>query len=168
VCTLIILNEVTPGYPLIVAANRDEQYDRRSSPPVIRELPGLSLICPTDEVRGGTWIGVTDCGWFVGITNQDDGKHDDNKLSRGQLVRRLLTSPTHTEAAAVLAHVDPSQYNPFNLVFGRPGAMFLSRVLPGKPIEMEPLPTGVSAVSNDCWGDRYVEKTGWPGPWLGA
>lgn len=160
-CTLIILNEVTPGYPLIVAANRDEQYGRSSSPPTTTDLPGLSVICPKDEVRGGTWIGVADCGWFVGITNQDDGKHDDNKLSRGQVVRRMLTSPTHAEAARVLASIDPNNYNPFNLVFGRPGAMFLSRILPGERVEMEPLPQGVSAVSNDCWGGRYAEKIGW-------
>lgn len=160
-CTLIILNECIPDYPLVVAANRDERYDRKSSPPEARTLPGLNLICPTDDVRGGTWIGVADGGWFVGITNQDDGHHDDNKLSRGQLVRRMLTTPVHCEAAKVLAHVDPDHYNPFNLVFGRPGAMFLSRVLPGQAVTMDPLEPGVHAISNDCWGDRYKEKTEW-------
>lgn len=160
-CTLIVLNECLPDYPLVVAANRDERYDRKSSPPEARTLPGLNVICPRDEVRGGTWIGVAQRGWFVGITNQDDGRHDEGKLSRGKLVEHLLLAGTHTVAAKILACVDPDHYNPFNLVFGRPGAMFLTRVLPGHDVEMEPMPLGINVVSNDCWTDRYKEKTDW-------
>jgi len=160
-CTLIVLDEVVPGYPLIVAANRDELYGRRSLAPQLLTIPGRNYIAPIDEVRGGTWIGVGDGGWFVGITNQDDGHHDDNKLSRGQVVRQLLECGNHTAAARILSELNPKWFNPFNLVFGRPGAMFLTRVLEGQSVEMQPMPTGFNVISNDCWGDRYAEKTEW-------
>src|SRR5579863_6311932 len=142
-CTLIVLNECIDGYPLVVAANRDERYDRQSSPPDVVFNGKKSVIRPWDVERDGTWIGVAEDGWFVGITNQDDGKHDEHKLSRGQVISACLDAGGHTLAARVLACLDPTQYNPFNVVFGRPGAMFLTRVLPGQAIEMEPLPRGI-------------------------
>jgi uncharacterized protein with NRDE domain len=162
VCTLIILNEQVEGYPLIVAANRDERYDRKSRPPDVTQKANLiSLIMPHDDERGGTWMGVDQTGWFVGITNQDDQHHDEHKKSRGDVVLRVLGAGNHTIAARVLASIDPEDYNPFNLVFGRPGAMFLTRVLPGNHIEMLPMPKGINVISNDCWGTRYAEKTDW-------
>ena len=161
-CTLIILNEAREDYPLVVAANRDERYDRKSSPPEVETTAdGWSLIKPRDEEKGGTWMGVAQNGWFVGITNQDDGHHDEHKQSRGHVVDQVLRARGHCAAARVLATLDPDHYNPFNLVFGRPGSMFLTRVMPGQHIEMEPLPKGISVISNDCWGDRYKEKTEW-------
>lgn len=119
---------------------------------------GRGIITPRDEEKGGTWMGVGQDGWFVGITNQDDGKHDEHKLSRGQVVTRVLEAGNHRDAARVLASLDPVDYNPFNLVFGRPGALFLTRVCCGTHIDMEPLPAGISIISNDCCGDRYQKK----------
>jgi uncharacterized protein with NRDE domain len=162
VCTLIILNEQVPDHPLIVAANRDERYGRKSRPPdQVTKANLVTLIMPHDDERGGTWMGVDQTGWFVGITNQDDGHHDEHKKSRGDVVLRVLGAGNHTIAARVLASLDPEDYNPFNLVFGRAGALFLTRVLPGQHIEMEPIPKGINVISNDCWGDRYAEKTDW-------
>ena len=37
-CTLIALLGVVPGYPLLVAMNRDEAYDRPSLPPELRPV----------------------------------------------------------------------------------------------------------------------------------
>lgn len=127
-CTLIVLNECVEGHPLIVATNRDERYNRVSHPPERVKWEGRRLIRPRDEEKGGTWIGVAEGGWFVGVTNQVDGHHRDDTLSRGKVVEAVLHVKTHCEAAKLLVAPDRSQYNPFNLVFGRPGAMFLCRV----------------------------------------
>lgn len=156
-CTLIVLNECVAGYPLIVAANRDERYERRSRPPRLEN----NVICPLDEEAGGTWIGVGQDGWFVGITNQEDGRHLDDTLSRGSVVRDCLVAGNHCASAQALKALDLSRYNPFNIVFGRPGAMFLVRVMQGKELEMEPLLQGINVITNDCWGNLYSMKQRW-------
>lgn len=153
-CTLIVLNETVEGHPLVVAANRDERYDRLSRSP---EVHG-DIIRPWDDERDGTWMGVTREGWFVGITNQDNGTHDETALSRGHVVRDCLYAGTHSGACKVLASLDAKRYNPFNLVFGRAGSMFLCRVMDGLSRELVELHQGISVISNDCWGEAYLSK----------
>lgn len=157
-CTIIVLNDCVPGHPLVIGANRDERYDRASEPAKLR---AHSVISPRDLEKGGTWIGASQGGWVVAVTNQDDGEHKDGMLSRGAIVDACLLARSHSGAAKVLSLVDPVSYNPFNVVFGRPGLMFLTRVLSGHSVEMEELPVGVSVISNDCWNDRYDVKIDW-------
>jgi uncharacterized protein with NRDE domain len=157
-CTLVVLNEHIEGFPLIVAANRDERYNRQSSPPEVVYNGRVSLLRPWDHEKDGTWTGIAQDGWFVGLTNQDDGKHDEHMLSRGKVVDACLEAGSHTLAARILTKLDSTRYNPFNMVFGRPGAMFLSRVCPGHDLEMEPLAKGIHVISNDCCGNRYQHK----------
>lgn len=154
-CTIVVLNEYVEGYPLVVAANRDERYDRRSRPPEVDR----GFIRPWDDERDGTWLGVSSTGWFVGITNQDDGHHDATALSRGKVVEACLQAENHCAAAKVLKGLELGRYNPFNVVFGRPGAMFLTRAWEGHELEMLPLVDGINVVSNDCWGSAYRPKT---------
>lgn len=158
-CTLVVLNECIEGFPLIVAANRDERYNRASLPPEKVTHDGRQLICPRDEEKGGTWIGVAEDGWFVGITNQEDGDHRNDTLSRGKVVEACLEAKSHCDVAKLLVALEREKYNPFNLVFGRPGAMFLCRVWAGHELEMVPLERGVNVVSNDCWGTQFECKT---------
>lgn len=157
-CTLVILNEHLTSHPLVVAANRDERYNRKSRPPETHHVNGRTVIRPWDDEKDGTWMGIAQNGWFVGITNQDDGKHDSRLKSRGKIVDRALAGGNHRSVAGLLAGIDPCEYNPFNLVFGRPGALFLTRVYPGCHLEMEPLPKGISIISNDCIGTHYQCK----------
>lgn len=156
-CTLIVLNEFLEEYPLVIVGNRDERYDRQSSPPASQG----DVICPRDIEKDGTWMGVARNGWFVGLTNQDDGKHDPDTLSRGKVVDDCLHVGTHCEAAKILKGLDLPHYNPFNIVFGRPGAMFLVRAWAGHPMEMDPLAPGINVISNDCWGHGYDIKCNW-------
>lgn len=157
-CTIIVLNDVFEGFPLVIAANRDERLSRKSRPPELVQHGDCKFIRPWDDEKEGTWLGIAQDGWFVGLTNQDDGKHDEHMKTRGKIVLDCLHVGSHAGAAAVLRNIDPINYNPFNLVFGRPGAMFLVRVMPGKDIEMEEIPRGIAVISNDCWGSRYDAK----------
>lgn len=157
-CTLVILHRVHDRYPLIVAANRDEFYERPSQGPDLLQTLPLAVLAPKDLQRGGTWLGAGQGGWFVGLTNQDDGTHEEGKLSRGDVVTRCLLTSDHRSAAKLLASLDPNDYNPFNLVFGRVDAMFLSRVHRAGAVELEPIPEGITVVSNDCAGNAYRRK----------
>lgn len=159
-CTVIVLNNCVNGHPLIVAANRDEFYNRPASPPSVIDRGELRIIRPWDNERAGTWIGASRGGWFVALTNQDMGSElPKASKSRGWIVDECLRAGNHRDAARVLAGLDPTQVNPFNIVFGRPGSVFLCRVLLGHAVEMQPLCDGVHVISNDCWGSMYDSKT---------
>src|SRR5512145_1458577 len=58
-----------PQYPLLVAANRDEQYDRPSAPPqVLGEEP--KIIAGRDLRAGGTWLGINEHGVLAALLNR--------------------------------------------------------------------------------------------------
>lgn len=149
-CTLIVVHNVHDKYPLIIGANRDEHYDRPSEEPDLIQVLPLAVVAPKDLRGGGTWMGAAQGGWFVGLTNQDAGELIMDKKSRGQVVKDVLLLGDHRLATRYLVGLDPQDFNPFNLVFGRPGAMFLCRIHPGLPIDLEIIPTGVTVVANDC------------------
>ena len=114
-CTLILAWRAFADAPVVVAANRDEAVDRPSTPPRVRdwERPALA---PADERAGGTWMGVTDTGLFVGITNRRaDGVSGER--SRGLLVRDALGAASATEARdRVREALREHEYDGFNLV----------------------------------------------------
>lgn len=149
-CTLIIANNVHSRYPLIVGANRDEEYDRPAADPDLLQVMPLAVVAPKDLLNGGTWIGAAQGGWFVGLTNQDAGELIMGKKSRGHVVRDMLLLGDHRAATRYLVGLNPRDYNPFNIVFGRAGVLFLCRIHPGVAIDLEHIPGGVNVVANDC------------------
>ena len=122
-CTLIAFHHVWRDLPLVVATNRDEAYDRPSTPP--RRLPGPPrALAPVDERAGGTWMGANERGLWVGLTNRRTGSDDPSLRSRGLLCLDLLSAGGATDAVARLESVD-ERYNPFHVVVADAGRMFL-------------------------------------------
>lgn len=78
-----------PGHaqPLIVAANRDEFYDRPAEGPRVLE-PGI--VGGRDLRGGGTWLGVNRHGGFVAITNRRAPERTADSYSRGLLALEAL------------------------------------------------------------------------------
>jgi uncharacterized protein with NRDE domain len=126
-CTLALYFGVIDRYPLLVAANRDEHYDRPSAEPSISN--GAPKILAGRDLRvGGTWLGVNEYGLLVGILNRRVNGAElpsATARSRGLLCTDLLT---HKSAAAagefILAH-DP-QYNPFTVVCADKARAFIA------------------------------------------
>ena len=118
-CTVIILQGVSPYYPIVVAGNRDEFLERPSLPPhawtVQGETHGVEIFAGKDDKGGGTWFGVNQYGLVVGVTNRYTGKRDPERPSRGQLVLRCLAQDSAEGALGTLTQDEVSQYNPFNL-----------------------------------------------------
>ena len=68
-CTLALYFQCFDRYPLLVAANRDEHFDRPSAPPsLLNNRP--KLIAGKDLSAGGTWLGVNEFGLMAGILNR--------------------------------------------------------------------------------------------------
>lgn len=114
-CTLVALHRVTPGVPLVVAANRDEFYARPAEGPALRRTRAGAIVAPLDVEAGGTWIGVNGSGLIAAVTNVAGGSRDPERRSRGRLVLDALECASAREAAERAASVETGNYNPFNL-----------------------------------------------------
>ncbi len=86
---LAIQYRLVPESPILVAANREEYYDRRATSPSI--LSGKPrILCPTDTRAGGTWVGVNQNGMFVGLCNRRMAEPVSGNRSRGLLCKEVL------------------------------------------------------------------------------
>jgi uncharacterized protein with NRDE domain len=157
-CTIVIAHRIHAEAPLLVAANRDEFYARRgSAPQVLRDVP--RVIGGVDGERGGTWMGATPGGFFVGITNQRTWRVPDASLrSRGEVALNALSTGSVEAAEALLRALDADQYNDFNLVFGDGEEMRVAYARRGAEITVEALSPGVYALANDRLGSKEFPK----------
>jgi uncharacterized protein with NRDE domain len=117
VCTLALYFRSFEDYPMVVAANRDEHYDRPSAPPALLKA-NPAILAGRDLRAGGTWLGVNEHGLAAGILNRrTDGEQEPRPgtRSRGLLCLDILALKTAAEARGFLqAHRD--DYQPFTLL----------------------------------------------------
>lgn len=119
-CTIVIGFQQHPEYPLIVAANRDEFYDRPTEKASFwKEHP--QLLAGRDLQSGGTWLGVNKSGRFSALTNYRNMQSiRQNAPSRGHLVLSTLLQPNQDQSTNNLKEIASKafNYNGFNLVTG--------------------------------------------------
>jgi uncharacterized protein with NRDE domain len=88
-CLLAVHYKSVPEAPILVAANREEAFDRPSLVPSIQ--PGKPrVLSGVDTKAGGTWLGVNQNGLFVGAANRPRLFTPSAPKSRGLLCRDLL------------------------------------------------------------------------------
>lgn len=81
------------GNDFILTSNRDEAIERETHPPKIRDVKGVKLLSPQDQIAGGTWIGVSDKSRLLCLLNGAYEKHTRKppyRKSRGVIVNDLL------------------------------------------------------------------------------
>ncbi len=98
-CTMAILYRVARGTPILVAANREERYDRATQYPKIQS-GSPRVVCGIDRKAGGTWLGVNQYGLFCAVLNRRKLSVPPEPRSRGLLCRELLDVRTAKEAAS--------------------------------------------------------------------
>lgn len=98
-CTLAILYRVARGTPILIAANREERFDRPTQYPKIQS-GSPRVVCGTDRRAGGTWLGVNQNGLFCAVANRRKANVPAEPRSRGLLCRELLELRSAKEAAA--------------------------------------------------------------------
>ena len=96
-CLLSIFHRTLPGAPLLVAANREEFFDRPFLPPHI-EGRGARFLAGVDIRAGGTWLGVNEHRVVAAVTNRAKTSPPERPRSRGLLCRDLLECATAQEA----------------------------------------------------------------------
>lgn len=117
-CLIILAHRAHPEYRLVLAANRDEFYDRPAAPAAPWE-DAPRVIAGRDLRAGGTWLGVTRSGRWAAITNhRGEAAASPTAPSRGRLVSDYLLGEAEPgEHAAELARI-MHEYAGFNLLVG--------------------------------------------------
>ncbi|MCQ6274939.1 NRDE family protein [Bacillus sp. V3B] len=89
-CLILFAYKKHPKYTLIVAANRDEFY-QRSTAPVHYWRDHPEILAGRDLEKMGTWMGITTDGRFSALTNyRNPAELTEGKRSRGELVSEAL------------------------------------------------------------------------------
>lgn len=152
-CLVLCSYKHTPGYRLILAANRDEFLSRPTAP-----LGYLNreekILAGCDMLGGGTWLGISVTGKLAALTNyRDPGRFLANAPSRGRVALDYLKSDKSAQQFLSDLGAGAKNYNGFNLLAAdRAGLYFYSNI----DCEMVQLKPGMYGFSN------HLLDSGWP------
>jgi hypothetical protein len=155
-CMMALLYKTARGTPVLVAANREERFDRPTQAPKIQ--PGTPrVICGIDRKAGGTWLGVNQYGLFAAVTNRRKSLVPAEPRSRGLLCRELLNFRAAKEAARhAAAELATGVYAGANYICA--DAQYAAVVYGGNRIEIVELPPGLHLITNGNLNDPHDQR----------
>lgn len=149
-CLIVFALDRHPEFQLVLAANRDEFYERPSAPAAFWD-DASQVLGGRDLARGGSWFGVTRGGKWCAVTNFRDGRQVAQAgPSRGSLVQRYLTQDHDALAFASSAEESLAGYN---LLMGEGRAAHYSS---NRGAQVRRLSPGVYGLSN------HLLDSAWP------
>ncbi|HUQ52853.1 MAG TPA: NRDE family protein [Gammaproteobacteria bacterium] len=149
-CLIVVGVGASARYPLLVAANRDEQHARPTQaaawwPDAPHVLGGRDLSA------GGTWLAIDARGRFAAVTNIREPNRPVGLRSRGSLVADFLTGRESAARYAERAAADGAAFGAFNLLlFDGRELHFASNRSPAANLS-----TGLHAYSNAPPGTEW-------------
>jgi uncharacterized protein with NRDE domain len=152
-CLIAFAYKTHPQYPLLVAANRDEFYERPTAAAAFwQEAPGL--LAGRDLQAGGTWMGVTRQGRFSAITNhRNPPTTPAQPRSRGLLTLDFLLGEMNPGDYMQELAQTSAQYAGFNLLAGTADDLYYYSNVEQQVRALEP---GIYSLSN------ALLNTPWP------
>ncbi|OZC02486.1 NRDE family protein [Rubricoccus marinus] len=159
-CVLFLAIDRHPRWRVVLAANRDEHYARKTAPAGLWRDAGGShrgIIGGRDLEAGGTWLGVTEDARWAALTNvRDLPSHGENRRSRGDLPAAFLREGASPEAFAREAFRQREAFNPFNLLTGAGAEVWYASTHTAAP---ERVPPGVHGLSNATLNTPWPKVT---------
>ncbi|NJN41975.1 MAG: NRDE family protein [Flammeovirgaceae bacterium] len=152
-CLIFISLDHHPKYKLIIAANRDEFYNRSTLPAHFwKDRP--EILGGRDLQEMGTWMGVSKSGKISMVTNYRDlAGLKSNTPSRGHLVSDYLSNGKSPDEYLKQLQPTAQLYNGFNLLVGYADELwYLSNYKTG----IEKIKPGFYGISN------HLLETPWP------
>ena len=144
-CLILLSWRAHLEYPIIIAANRDEAYDRPSA------AAGFWPNAPDvfggrDLEKGGTWLGLARSGRLAAVTNYRETPAVRNAPhSRGELTARFLRGSDDPRSYADQVSRSGSRYAAFSLIVGNSESLWCYSNRGGGIAEVAP---GVHGLSN--------------------
>lgn len=161
-CLIVFAWKLLPATPLLVAANRDEYYDRPAAPAGWwQDHP--QIYAGRDLQSGGTWLGIQSpqadapARKFAAITNvRAPSEKRDDAPSRGGLVSDYLHNDMSAQDYVAQLRGKVDHYNGFNLLVGdAQDLIWFSNRHTDDPRNGLPLVPGIYGISNaaldTCW-----------------
>lgn len=156
-CLIVVAWQAHPDFPLIVAANRDEFYNRPSEGAHFwPDQP--DILAGRDHRAGGTWLGINRNGYLAAVTNvRDASDAGDRPGSRGALTRHLLQHTPPADRALPWLQAQQADFNGFNLLFsdGRELSYFSNRAR-----HRQHLKAGIYGLSNAALDTPWPKVSG--------
>ena len=151
-CLIILAHRQHRSYPLLVAANRDEYYQRPTEAAQIWSGSD-GLLAGKDLTAGGTWLGITKAGRFAAITNhRNPPTTPGNPRSRGLLTLDYLRGSMSPGYYLQDLAQEGAAYAGFNLLLGDGKELHYYSNIAGAPQQLAPGIYGVSnALLNTPW-----------------
>lgn len=152
-CLIVFAYEYHPKYRLVLAANRDEYFER----PTLRAgfwRDNPTVLAGRDLQSGGTWLGVTTTGRLAAVTNYRDPEwHVPEPLSRGFLAADYLTGNIPPAEYREYLKTSGYRYDGFNILFGDRSGMFYYS---NRSLAENTVSSGIHGLSN------HLLDTPWP------
>jgi uncharacterized protein with NRDE domain len=152
-CIILFAFNYHPEFKLILAANRDEFYNRPTG--YLALQPDNQTYCGKDLKEGGTWFGVRKNGNLSAVTNyRSTAKMKDDVISRGLIVADSLKADQN-DLQGYISELSykREQSNGYNLVFGNVDSLHYYSNTVNKHIKINP---GIHGLSNAFF------NTNWP------
>lgn len=152
-CLIFIALKHHPAYKLIVAANRDEFYNRKTAAAAYWE-DHPEILGGRDLEAMGTWLAMTKNGRIAMVTNFRDLRNiKAHAPSRGKLVTDFLLDNVSGETYLKKIEPHAKDFNGFSLIVGTVDSLsYLSNYGEG----VIPLNSGLVGLSN------HLLETPWP------
>ncbi len=153
-CLIAFAINASARWPLVIASNRDEFFNRPTLPLARwQTASGQPIISGRDLRAGGSWLGITPGGRVAFLTNVRGAQAQLMPNSRGELVTRWLDQNCDADMFAAALEKEGASYGGFNLVLGdfqRQAWTWLTNKSADHPSgwQVQSLPAGVYGLSN--------------------
>lgn len=151
-CLILFAWNPSAANRLVVAANRDEFFQRPTKPAHFWD--GDDVLAGKDLEQQGTWLGVTRAGRFAAVTNYRELDGNQYPCSRGELTTDFLQASDTPEDYLQQLQEVKEQYAGFNVLVGDTTSLYYFSNRSGRSPEL--LEPGVYGLSN------HLLNTEWP------
>jgi len=151
-CLIAVAHNASDRFPLVLAANRDEDYDRPTHD-AHHWSDTPDVVGGRDALYGGSWLAVRRGGRFAAVTNLRGAER--RSKSRGFLVRDFVTGDTTAEDYAARIARDAEAYAGFHLLAGHVGG----EIFHITPEAQQPLSAGIHTFTNAALGEEWPKSS---------
>ena len=150
-CLIVLAHNISERFPLVLAANRDEDYARPTHD-AHHWSDAPEVVGGRDALHDGAWLAVRRGGRFAAVTNLRGAER--RTRSRGVLVRDFVTGESDAVSYGRSVAGEAEEYAGFHLVAGE----IAGTVVHITPDVQTPLEAGIHAFTNAPLGETWPKS----------
>ncbi|GAA0598408.1 NRDE family protein [Virgibacillus siamensis] len=155
-CLITLQFQHHSKYKLIVAANRDEFYQRPTADAHFWE-DNPDILAGRDLTAKGTWLGITKQGRFAALTNfRDPEQTTAGKKSRGEIVKSYLAGKLTPIEYLMKLQDQQHEFVGYNVIVGTPDELYYYSNVQN---EIKQIPAGTHGLSNEFLNTPWPKVT---------